>query len=134
MLILYAVTDFFVGVVLVVDDNNNTTEAVKSVLEIAGHKCYTANSGKECLVLLKKRSFDLMLLDLEMPGLSGVDLLEKLTEDSTMIHTKIVFFTASPTFTEKDIDELKKKYVVSDHLTKPFTTAELLAVVEKYTR
>lgn len=122
------------GVVLVVDDNNNTTDAVKSVLETAGYECHTANSGKECLVLLKKNSFDLVLLDLEMPDMSGDDLLEKMTEDLTIVHTKIVFFTASPTFTEKDIDELKKKYAVSDHLTKPFTTKALIAVVEKYIR
>ena len=122
------------GAVLVIDDNANTTEAVKSVLETAGYECYTANSGKECLALLKKNSFDLMFLDLEMPDMSGDDLLEKLTEDPAMVHTKIVFFTASPTFTEEDIDELKKKYAVSDHLTKPFTTKALLAVVEKYIR
>ena len=122
------------GAVLVVDDNNNTTEAVKSVLETVGYECYTANSGKECLALLKKRSFDLMLLDLQMPDLSGADLLEKLAEDPTMAHTKIVLFTASPEFTGKDIDELKKKYVISDHLSKPFTTTELLALVTKYIR
>jgi len=120
------------GPILVTDDNVTVTEAVKSVLETAGYECYTANSGKDCLSLIQKKRFDLVLLDLEMPQMSGIEVLKKFADDDILSYTKIVFFTASPEFSDKYIQQLKKQYGVIDHLSKPFTTRALLEIVERY--
>jgi len=120
------------GTILVVDDNVTVTEAVKSVLETAGYECNIANSGKDCISLIQKTRFDLVLLDLEMSQMSGIGVLEKLANNDTFPYTKIVFFTGSPEFSDKEIQQLKKQYGVIDHLSKPFTTRALLEIVERY--
>ncbi len=120
------------GAILVADDSVSITEAVKSVLETAGYECFTASNGKDCLSLIQKKRFDLVLLDLEMLQMPGVEVLEKLADDDTLSYTKIVFFTGSAKFSDKYIQQLKKQYGVNDHLSKPFTTRALLKIVEKY--
>lgn len=116
--------------ILVVDDEKGITDLVKDMLESSGHMCTTANSGPECLNLIRTNAFDLLLLDIAMPEVSGIDVVKKIKEDSTLDQIRIVFFTAS-FLTEEEREDLKKLGVL-DCLTKPFTEAKLLEMMTKY--
>ena len=118
--------------ILVVDDSVETTDLVKLMLESAGHSCTTANGGQEALELIRNNRFDLILLDGAMPEISGVDVLKELKQDGTLGNNRIVFFTASPTFTDLKMGDLKKEYGVLDTFRKPFTKKELVDLVTKY--
>ena len=118
--------------ILVVDDNQDITEMVQAMLESSPYSCVTANTGQQCLDLVKNQKFDLILLDMAMPEMSGVDVLTKLKENNLAQGSKIVLITASPMYTEMDLKKIRGEYGAIERVKKPFTDTELLAVIEKY--
>src|SRR5246127_3175502 len=64
--------------ILIVDDESGIRESLKGVLEDEGYKTSQAESGEACLSLLDRNSFDLVLLDVWLPGMDGLDALEKI--------------------------------------------------------
>jgi CheY-like chemotaxis protein len=116
--------------ILVIDDNKDITDLVQAILDPASYSCIAVNSGQEGLDLLRKQQFDLVLLDLAMPGKSGLDVLSELGEEGTS--QNIVIFTASPEYSDKELEALKGWHGKIERVTKPFTDEELLAVVEKH--
>lgn len=118
--------------ILVVDDNQDITEMVQAMLESSPYSCVTANTGQQCLDLVKAQKFDLILLDMAMPEMSGIDVLTKLKENNLAQGTKIVLVTASPMYTEMDLKKIRADYGAIERVKKPFTDKELLAVIEKY--
>ncbi|MDF2676300.1 MAG: two component, sigma54 specific, transcriptional regulator, Fis family [Bacillota bacterium] len=67
--------------ILVVDDEIEFRDVYKIILEDKGYETVMASSGEECLTILKAQSFDLVLTDLKMEGISGIDLLKKIKEN-----------------------------------------------------
>ena len=67
--------------VLIVDDEQPIQYMLSKLLEQWGFRCATASSGQEALALLGKRLFDLMLLDVRMPGISGLEVLKQSKRD-----------------------------------------------------
>ncbi len=116
--------------ILVVDDCKAITDVVKLMLESYGYSCSTANNASECLNLLYTNRFDLILLDVAMPDVTGIDVMKKVREDPALAHNRIVSFTAS-SFTDIQLEDLKKQYGVLDCIRKPVTKAKLLEVIEK---
>src|SRR5256885_11161651 len=68
--------------ILIVDDESEIRQSLKGALEDEGYKISLAESGESCLDTLKKRSFDVVLLDVWLPGIDGLETLEKLREFS----------------------------------------------------
>jgi two-component system nitrogen regulation response regulator NtrX len=66
--------------ILIVDDEAGILESLKGVLEDEGYKPATAQSGEACLALIEKRPFDLVLLDIWLPGIDGLETLQKIKE------------------------------------------------------
>jgi CheY-like chemotaxis protein len=118
--------------VLVVDDNVDITEMVQSMLEISPYTCVVANSGQQCLDLIKTENFDLILLDMAMPEMSGLDVLTSLKQTNSAPSSKIVMITASPMYTEMDLKKIRADYGAIERVKKPFTDTELLEIIEKY--
>lgn len=116
--------------ILVVDDNKEITDLVQAILVPPAYICVAVNSGQEGLDLLKRQEFDLVLLDLAMPGMSGLDVLSTLSEETRT--DNIVIFTASPEYSEEDLEKLKEWHGKIERINKPFTDDELLAFVEKH--
>ena len=116
--------------ILVVDDNANTTDLVQTLLESSGHSCDRAHSGKECLNMAGQNDYDLIILDIAMPEMTGIDVVNNMKQTGMMPKNKVVFFTASSQ-TSDEILELQKVGVL-DCMRKPFTKAELLALVQKH--
>jgi len=116
--------------ILVVDDCKAITDVIQLMLQSSGYNCTVANSASECLNLLRTNRFDLVLLDLAMPGVSGIDLLNIIKKDPVLAHNSIVFFTAS-SFTDVQVEDLRKQYGVLDCIRKPVTKAKLIQVIER---
>ena len=66
--------------VLVVDDESSIRESLGGVLEDEGYKASTVESGEGCLDLLKKNHYDVLLLDIWLPGIDGLEVLERIKE------------------------------------------------------
>jgi two-component system nitrogen regulation response regulator NtrX len=66
--------------ILIVDDEPTIRHSLKGVLEDEGYKTQSAESGEACLELLRKRAFDAVLLDVWLPGMDGLDTLQKIRE------------------------------------------------------
>ena len=66
--------------VLVVDDERDIRESLRGVLEDEGYKVLLAESGEACLEQLKKRACEVVLLDIWLPGIDGLETLEKIRQ------------------------------------------------------
>src|SRR5689334_12302276 len=66
--------------ILIVDDEASIRHSLKGALEDEGYKAAAVESGESCLDMLKRRSFDVVLLDIWLPGIDGLEALEKIRE------------------------------------------------------
>ena len=66
--------------ILIVDDESGIRDSLKGVLEDEGYKTSQAESGEACLRLLEKHEIDVVLLDIWLPGIDGLDTLQKIRE------------------------------------------------------
>jgi CheY-like chemotaxis protein len=119
--------------ILVVDDNKETTDMVKLMLELNNYSCTTVNSAGECLKAIRESKFDLILLDMAMPVMNGLQVLQKLKKESMLAENKIVLFTASLMYTDMDLEKIKNNFGAVDRIRKPFTEKELIHIIEIHT-
>src|SRR6185437_2545958 len=66
--------------ILIVDDEASIRQSLKCALEDEGYKAAAVESGETCLDILKRRTFDVVLLDIWLPGMDGLETLEKVRE------------------------------------------------------
>ena len=107
--------------ILLVEDEESILTTLKLNLEFEGYEVVYATDGKTALDLFKSQYFHLVVLDIMIPILSGLDVCEQIR--LTDSETPIIFLTARDTIPNK-IDGLKKG--ADDYLTKPFSFEELL--------
>jgi len=106
--------------ILVVDDEQDVRETLESVLSKLDYDPIVAPGGKEALELIKKNNVDIILSDLYMPEMDGIELLKRVkTENRNIVFLMI---TAHPTI-ETAVDAIKKG--AYDYLTKPFHIDEV---------
>ena len=111
--------------ILVVDDEQGVRESLRMILKLS-YKVYLAESGEEALTFIGENKVDLILLDLRMPGLSGLDTLREIKKISEDIDVIIV--TAYGTLSNAQ-EAIACK--VTDFITKPFDAAEVLHIVNR---
>lgn len=110
--------------ILVIEDDSYINNLLKEALEKDGYSCVQAFSGTEGRLLLERDSFDLILLDLMLPGLSGEELLSLIRKTNA---TPVIVLTAMDEIDQK-VDVLKNG--ADDYVTKPFDIKEVLARIE----
>jgi putative two-component system response regulator len=112
--------------ILVVDDVKGNRLLIEKVLTIAGYSIECYENGVEALRAVKKENFDLILLDVMMPDMSGFEVCRFLKIDPKTASIPVIFLTA-----RNDKETLTKAYKVggSDYLKKPFYQEELIARV-----
>lgn len=115
--------------ILIVDDEPDNLELIQFVLEGIGFETMVANNGLEAMAKVNTEKFDLVLLDIMMPDISGWDILKKIKEkDAT---TPVIILTAKA----RNIDKLLGMRVLKadDYITKPFLKKELIDKVKRLT-
>lgn len=112
--------------ILVIDDEKIIHESCGRILQEEGFEVETAMSGQEALNKLKEKRYNLVLSDIKMPGMSGVETLEKMKKEVPDV-TVVMFTGYSSVETARD----SMKLGAFDYLPKPFSPEELLAVVKK---
>lgn len=111
--------------ILIVEDEEAINELVKRNLQLVGHQCHSVFDGKTALSQMKHQSYDLMILDIMLPGIDGFEVIKQANEIPT------IFLTA-----KNSLPDRVKGFSLGadDYLTKPFEMLELLARVEAVLR
>jgi two-component system response regulator HydG len=112
--------------IMIVDDEKIVRESLFHWFNKIGHAAETAESGAEALKKLKRRSFDILFVDMKMPGMGGLELLGRIRESYP--DTAVVIITA---YGSIDTAIQAMKIGASDYLMKPFEPEQLSLVMEK---
>lgn len=112
--------------VLVVDDNAVNRMVAARLLDVLGHRATLVEDGLACLVALAARRFDAVLMDKNMPGLSGTETLRRLREDPALAPTPVIACTADASATER---ETLLETGFDGYLAKPLSAANLSAAL-----
>ena len=111
--------------ILLIDDDDQMRKLVKIDLEDAGYRFLTVNSGKRALRLLEHQEVDLILVDIFMPDMDGLELIPVLRK--TRPATKIIAITAGEGL--RNYLDVAEHLGAHDSLKKPFSRQELLDAV-----
>ncbi|MCP9468980.1 MAG: sigma-54 dependent transcriptional regulator [Nitrospira sp.] len=117
------------GAILVVDDDADMRELAQDMLKDRGHQVSVAGSGEEALKLLAEEDYAVVLTDLRMKGMQGLELLNQIKREYPEVN--VVLMTA---FGSVDTAVEAMKHGASDYLTKPVKKDELIRVVERVIR
>src|ERR1041384_2650708 len=115
--------------VLVVDDVTRNLQVIATMLRNEGYEVMPATSGAEALEGVRVQAPDLILLDLMMPEMDGLEVCRRLKADATVRQMPVIFLTAS-----NEMEHLIKGFEAGavDYITKPFNAPELLARVRTH--
>ncbi len=114
------------ALILVVDDNEMNRDMLSRRLKRQNYEVVVAEDGEQALAMMKEKPFDLILLDIMMPNISGYDVLERLKADDETKHIPIIMISAVD-----DLDSVVRciELGAEDYLFKPFNPVLLKARV-----
>ncbi len=112
--------------ILIVDDEQNVRQLIAKILEKEGYEILTACNGEEGLEIFQKNNIDLIISDIKMPKMNGIEFLHKVKEQEPGVG--FILITAFATM-ETAIDAIKSG--AQDYVTKPFDIKEILNAVKK---
>jgi DNA-binding response OmpR family regulator len=107
--------------IIIVDDDAIERTTLSRILELEGYQVTAAASGEEAIVSLRQQPFDLMVVDLKMPGMNGLDLLSMALNEFPNL--RVIVLTAHGTL-ESVIEALRRR--VDDYLLKPAHAEEIV--------
>ena len=112
--------------ILLLEDDIMLNEAISLYLESIGHNIISTKDGNECLDILQKEVFDLLILDINVPNIDGLSILELLHAKKRMVPT--IFISAL-----LDIEDISRAFDIGchDYLKKPFHLKELNIRINK---
>ncbi|WP_244833242.1 response regulator transcription factor [Clostridium sp. BJN0001] len=117
--------------ILIVDDEENIVELLRFNLENSEYNVFSAGDGIEALKIANQEKPDLILLDLMLPGIDGLDVCKEIKKNPDTINTGIIMITAK----SEELDKvLGLELGADDYITKPFSVRELLARVKAVLR
>ncbi len=114
---------------LIVDDDIDIVNSLKALFEQQGFEVSTAENGRKCLLELEKGFEGLILLDLMMPELNGIETIKKMRIDG-FLETNMVIVLTVQRVQGEEINEIYP--YIQDYITKPFDINMLLQTVKKY--
>jgi two-component system response regulator AtoC len=112
--------------ILIVDDDGVMQETLSGVLRKRGYETFSVGSGNESLSMIKKNIIDLILLDMKLPDIDGLEVLKKIKEFDTEI--LVIMMTA---FSDVQTAVSAMKSGAYDYINKPFELDELKLLIEK---
>ena len=117
--------------ILVIDDEEFVTESLKKLLKKSGYEVEIAKSGNEAVQKVQEADFDLIVSDIRMPDMNGVETIKMIREclkQNAKPMVPEIFITG---YASKDNLEEAKKLKVADYLYKPFNIKDFLEIVKK---
>ena len=115
--------------ILLADDEKELARAVGTILKYSNYEVNIVNNGKEAVEMVKENMYDLIILDVMMPVMDGIQALKEMRKNN--IKTPIMLLTAKAQIDDK-VEGLDSG--ANDYLTKPFDKKELLARIRALTR
>jgi two-component system, NtrC family, response regulator AtoC len=112
--------------ILLIDDESHNREALTLLLTHAGYQVQPAASGEEALQILQETPFEIVITDLFLPGVSGIDILKRVKEDSP--YTNVILITGNAS-AETAVEAMKEG--AFDYITKPLNFEKLKILVAK---
>lgn len=114
--------------ILIVDDENDIAELISDILEDEGYSTTIKNSGNDAIAEIKENDYDLILLDVMMPDISGTEVCANIRNHTS---SPIIFVTAKTALSSKLVGF---EVGADDYVTKPFVNEELVARVKAHLR
>ena len=105
---------------LVIDDDFTICDFLRSFFSQRGYKVFVANDGKQAVLIVKEKRPDIILLDIKMPGPSGIEVLQKIKGIDK--NSRVIMMSA---VNEEVVIELVMKYGAVGYITKPFSLEQL---------
>lgn len=114
--------------ILIVDDEEEIRGTIQEAIQLSGYQCYTACSGEEALKILDKKNINVVITDIRMPGLSGIELTKRIKEKYSSDVIVMTGYAGSLTY-EKVIE-----IGASDFVRKPVSPNELIMRLQRVVR
>ena len=117
--------------ILIIDDEEIVTKSIKKLLVKNKFEVQTANSGHEALEMAKKEKFDLIIADIRMPGINGVDTIKniyKILEKKNKEITPAIFITG---YVNEEIEKSAQELKPVAYIYKPFDISELVEKIKQ---
>lgn len=111
--------------ILIVEDEENLRSTIALNLELEGYEVMTALNGKEALQLFKNNRFDLVVLDIMLPEINGIDVCKEIRKENRNV---LILFLSARSMGSERVEGLKAG--ADDYLSKPFNLEELLLRIE----
>jgi two-component system, cell cycle response regulator DivK len=118
------------SVVLIVEDNEKNMKLARDVLQVKGYATLEAVTGEDGVRLAKEKLPDLVLMDIQLPGISGIDALKALRSDAQTERIPVAALTASVTPTDRSQITAAG---FDAFLSKPINLKEFLEIVKRLT-
>ena len=113
--------------VLIVEDDEFNRDLLQRRIKQSGFNTACASNGKEALEVLENEKFDLLLLDLMMPGIDGIEVLKRLKADAKHARIPVIMVSA---LDDSESIATCMRYGATDYITKPFNAVLLRARIE----
>lgn len=115
--------------VLVVEDNDLNMKLFHDLLEAHGIKTIETRHGRNVLELARENNPDLILMDIQLPEISGLDVTKMLKDDDDLKHIPVIAVTA---FAMKGDEQKIREGGCEDYISKPISVTHFMEVVKKY--
>ncbi len=125
---IYHQTMFSIMKILLVDDNKETTSMLSKFFNYEGHQIVVSNDPMEGLRHIKKEKYDVILLDINMPVISGINIIQILAAGGNLKNKNIFIFSGAY-YLENQIKDMLRRDGVNGFLKKPIELDELLTAI-----
>ena len=115
--------------VLMIEDNAANMKLAVFLLEQAGHEVFQISDAEEGIRLARERLPDLILMDIQLPEISGLEVTKWLKDDETLAHIPVIAVTA---FAMRGDEDKIRAGGCDDYLSKPIAVHQFIATVKKY--
>ena len=115
--------------ILVVEDQEDNRQILRDLLTSAGYEMTEAVTGEDALAEVAKRRPDLILMDIQLPKISGMEAMRRLRAEKATANTPIIAITS---FALSGDEQKAKEAGATTYLAKPYSPRELLALVREY--
>lgn len=115
--------------ILIIEDNASNMKLVSSILKMSGYKVLKAGDAETEITIAKDKLPDLILMDIQLPGMDGLAASRLLKDDEATKHIPIIAMTA---FAMKGDMEKAKEAGCNDYISKPFNYQQFLELVKTF--